>query len=273
MPLDVHLCVGWLETCDQEVTFRVEEDHDSIRAMGTTPGSANGSDEVDRPICSTYPVREVDAATRVEDGLAQALKILFRRRVRWPLQAIHDVLIILPQDVGVDVIAQNLASEEAAQPSNLFWRDSAGATGFAQFTDKSPDLHRVAGLVMHTVPLLAMIAARGEGRDADDGASLSGAMCDGEAVLDSPCGDLCARGQLQFAQDVADVGVDGPLGERELLGDLAVAQAQCDEGRYLPLTPGQTRDLRVVFACAALTWSGGRDRVRGPRGRAARMAP
>lgn len=56
--------------------------------------------------------------------------------------------------------AKHVAAEEGAEPSDLFWRSSAGATGFAQLTHEVPDLDRVARLALHILPLFAMVAVR-----------------------------------------------------------------------------------------------------------------
>ncbi len=60
-----------------------------------------------------------------------------------------------------------------------------------------------------------------------------------QAAFRGPGGDLGARGEAELAEDVADVGLDGPLAENEGGGDLSVRLAPADERRHVALARGQ----------------------------------
>src|ERR1700760_1173574 len=69
-------------------------------------------------------------------------------------------------------------------------------------------------------------------------------------------GEHHPRGDVQLAEDVLQVRVDGPAGDEELLGDLAVGQAGCDQARDLPF-PRRELALQPQVAAAG-------SRVAGP---------
>jgi hypothetical protein len=54
-----------------------------------------------------------------------------------------------------------------------------------------------------------------------------------------PRGDLGPGAQPQLPQDLADVRLDGAFVYRQFPGDLAVGVPAPDEGRHLPLAPGE----------------------------------
>ena len=62
-----------------------------------------------------------------------------------------------------------------------------------------------------------------------------------EALSDSVDGGLGAVRQVQFAQDVADVGLDCFLADHQLVGDLPVASAPGDQPQNIQLSFGQAR--------------------------------
>jgi hypothetical protein len=64
-------------------------------------------------------------------------------------------------------------------------------------------------------------------------------------VLNRPEGELTARGERQLAQDVVDVGLDGPLRDDELRGDLTIGEPPGDQGDDLAFAPGEPGELVV----------------------------
>src|SRR5829696_6251522 len=81
------------------------------------------------------------------------------------------------------------------------------------------------------------------------GQSVGGVGCP-EAVLDGVERGLCSAGQVELAQDVADVGPSGPLGDRQRVGDRLVAQTLRHQGEHRPLAIGQRRRALRSLRCA-----------------------
>jgi hypothetical protein len=59
-------------------------------------------------------------------------------------------------------------------------------------------------------------------------------------------GDIVARGDVELAEDAAQVAFDGLDAEEELGGDLGVGAAVDDEARDLGLALGERLDARAV---------------------------
>ena len=62
-------------------------------------------------------------------------------------------------------------------------------------------------------------------------------------MLQGPDGCPGAVFQVQFIQEVADVGFDGFFADHHLFGNLAVGQSPGDQLQDLPLTLGQSLQL------------------------------
>ncbi len=69
---------------------------------------------------------------------------------------------------------------------------------------------------------------------------LAGRPADGQRLIHQAqpprvCGQLRARGEAQLLDRAGAVGLDGALGDVQLLGDLRVGVAQCDQPHHLAL--------------------------------------
>ena len=64
-------------------------------------------------------------------------------------------------------------------------------------------------------------------------------------MLDGPDDDLRARGQVELAQDVTNVGLDGPLGHHERIRDLAIRAPTCHQSGNLTFTRRQPVDFGI----------------------------
>jgi hypothetical protein len=61
----------------------------------------------------------------------------------------------------------------------------------------------------------------------------------GEAFAEDVEGGLGAAAEVQFGEDVADVGAQGGLADGEAVGDLVVAVSLGDEAQDLDIAAGQ----------------------------------
>src|SRR4051794_38757412 len=77
-----------------------------------------------------------------------------------------------------------------------------------------------------------------------------------EAPLDGPAAELVPVRELQLAEHRADVGLDGPRGDVELLGDLLVHVAPRDQPQDLALAHRQLIELRVDLGLGHRTGEG-----------------
>ena len=57
-------------------------------------------------------------------------------------------------------------------------------------------------------------------------------------VLGRPGDDFLARGEAELGEDVADVGLDGSLADREVVGDVAVGEMTGQERGHFAFAPG-----------------------------------
>jgi hypothetical protein len=60
--------------------------------------------------------------------------------------------------------------------------------------------------------------------------------------LPGECGGLGAIGEVEFGEDVADVGLNGAFGDDEAVGDDGVAESVCDEVEELEFAVGELAD-------------------------------
>ena len=61
----------------------------------------------------------------------------------------------------------------------------------------------------------------------------------GQLMLDGVAGGGAARGHLDFAINGGEVGVDRARTDDELLGDLRIGEALCEQAQHLDLACGQ----------------------------------
>src|SRR5262249_25966450 len=101
--LDIGVISARLKASDETVMVCIEDDEDPTRFARASPGAPRTPNEVYRPLTRRVRIGQVDCAPRVEHCLAQALEVLVGRRVFGPLAIVFNMVMVLPQDVGIDV--------------------------------------------------------------------------------------------------------------------------------------------------------------------------